>query len=148
MLPEAKHYLDCLNQARANILKTIEGLDSDALNWTPLPNDANSLIVLAVHSLGAERKWIYQLVGQHTIERDRAAEFRVRAENVSMLNAQYTSASVETGNILLALSENEMNGTREKYTVRYCILHVIEHYNEHVGQMTLTRQLWEQTNQK
>lgn len=145
MLPEAKNYLDSLNQARANMLKAIEGLTPDALNWAPLSDDTNSLIVLAVHSLGAERKWIHQLVGQRTVERDRAAEFRVRAENVSMLNAQYAAVALETENILAALTEKEMSAEREKYSVRYCILHIIEHYNEHVGQMTLTRQLWEQS---
>ena len=48
VLAEAKSYLDRLNEVRANLLKTLEGLDTDALNWTPLPNEANSLIVLAV----------------------------------------------------------------------------------------------------
>jgi hypothetical protein len=26
--------------------------------------------------------------------------------------------------------------------VRWCILHVIEHYAQHLGHMQLTRQLW------
>jgi uncharacterized damage-inducible protein DinB len=148
MLSEIKAYIESLNQARAQILQTIEGLNAEALNWPPLPNDTNSLIVLAVHSLGAERRWIHQVVGKRNIERDRAAEFRTRAESAPMLSAQYAAVALESENILAGLTEKDLELGTEGHTVRWCIMHIVEHYYEHAGQMTLTRQLWEHRSQK
>jgi len=146
MLPEVQMYLDILRERRAEVLQTLEGLDAHALNWRPLPEETNSLYVLAFHSLGAERRWIHQVVGQRKIERDRAAEFRARGDDVAALRAPYDAATRDSEDILSRLGEADMDALRLKpqpHTMRWCILHVIEHYNEHLGQMRLTRQLWE-----
>ena len=49
-----------------------------------------------------------------------------------------------------AQAEQEMEALRTSergtYTVRGCLLHVLEHYSEHLGQMWLTRQLCENKN--
>ena len=100
--------------------------------------------MLAVHSLGAERKWIHQVVGKRNIERDRAAEFRTRAETAPIISAQYAAVALASEDILEALTEKDLNLEYEGHTVRWCIVRIVEHYYEHVGQMTLTRQLWEQ----
>ncbi len=143
MLPEAEVYVERLREARAGVLKTLDGLSADALNWHPLPDETNSLFALATHSLGAERHWLHELVGQRKIERDRAAEFRARGEEIAPLRALYDQVARASAEILARLVEADMTAPRGEYTVRWCILHVIEHYNEHLGQMRLTRQLWE-----
>ncbi len=136
-----------LRERRADILKTLEGLNADALNWHPLTDDTNSTYALAVHSLGAERRWIHEVVRVRKIERDRAAEFRARGDDVSKLRTMYDAVARESEEILGQLAEAGMDVLHGEapnvHTFRWCILHIIEHYNEHLGQMRLTRQLWE-----
>ncbi len=146
MLPEIQNYISTLRERRADLLQTLDGLSADALNWRPLPDDANSLYALAFHSLGAERRWIHEVVGQRKIDRDREAEFRARGDDVPALRSLYDAVTRESEEILARLVEADLETVRpepQPHTVRWCILHVVEHYNEHLGQMRLTRQLWE-----
>jgi uncharacterized damage-inducible protein DinB len=151
MVPAIKTYIEILRVRRADILKTLEGLNEEALNWRPLPNEANSLYALALHSLGAERKWIHEIIGGQKIERDREAELRAQAQDAKSLHAQYDAAANVSEQVLARLMLTELETMRAamrygEQSVRWCILRVIEHYNEHLGQMLLTRQLWENRN--
>ncbi|MEW5718014.1 MAG: DUF664 domain-containing protein [Chloroflexota bacterium] len=146
MLAEIQNYISTLRERRADLLQTLDGLSADALNWRPLPEEANSLYALAFHSLGAERRWIHEVVGQRKIERDRAAEFRARGDDVAALRVLYDGVTRDSEEILARLVAAELDALRDQpqpHSVRWCILHVVEHYNEHLGQMRLTRQLWE-----
>jgi uncharacterized damage-inducible protein DinB len=147
MLAEVALYIRLLRERRAVILETLAGLSADALNWCPLPDATNSLYALAVHALGAERHWIHAVVGGRAVERDRAAEFRARGDDVAALRAQSAAVARTSEEILGQLTEAEMDAPRgaapNTHPVRWCILHIIEHDNEHLGQMRLTRQLWE-----
>jgi uncharacterized damage-inducible protein DinB len=147
MLPETLTCVQVLREARALALKNLDGLTADALNWHPLPDETNSLYALAVHLLGAERRWLHLEVGQRKVERDREAEFRARGDELAPLRSMYDAVASESEEILALLDESAMNALRGKapdeHSVRWCILHVIEHYSEHLGQMRLTRQLWE-----
>ncbi len=148
MLAEVETYIERLRHTRAEILKTLDELSVDALNWHPLPDETNSLYALATHLLGAERGWLHEVVGQRQIERDRAAEFRARGEDIAALRMAYDTVARESEDILVRLAETDMTTLRGKnasnmHTVRWSILHIVEHYNEHLGQMRLTRQMWE-----
>lgn len=148
MVPAIKTYIEILRARRADVLKTLEGLNEEALNWRPLSNEANSLYALALHSLGAERKWIHEIIGGRKVERDREAELRAQAQDVKSLRVQYDAAANESEEVLARLTLTELETMRAamrygEQSVRWCILRVIEHYNEHLGQMLLTRQLWE-----
>jgi uncharacterized damage-inducible protein DinB len=147
MLAEAEGYIGMLQEARAELLQTLDGLSPEGLNWFPLADDTNSPFALATHCLGAERAWLHELVGGRKIERDRPAEFRARGEDAAPLRAACAAVTQETEIILGSLNESEMASPRsrggEVHPVRWCILHILSHYNEHMGQMRLTRQLWE-----
>jgi hypothetical protein len=146
MLSEISTYISIMRERRAEMLQTLEGLGADALNWRPLPEETNSLYTLAFHSLGAERRWIHAVVGQRSIEREREAEFRARGDDVSALRALYDVVAGDSEEILARLVEADLDAVRQEpkpHSVRWCILHVVEHYDEHLGQMRLTRQLWE-----
>ena len=147
MGPAIELYERLLRQRRADVLKILDGLEAEALNWHPLSDATNSIFALAVHLLGAERHWIHERTGGRKIERDRAAEFRAKGDDVAMLRAQYETVARTSEEILGRLVEAELDVAREdgkgKFTFRFCILHILDHYAEHVGQMALTRQLWE-----
>lgn len=147
MLPEIETYLTRLHDRRAQVLRCVQELSPDALDWKPVAQDTNSIAVLAIHCLGAERQWLHAIVGKMNIERNRDAEFRSRAEDATALPAMYAAASDVSERILSALTPEEMDAPRSylRYneSVRWCIVHVLEHYSEHLGQMWLTRQLYE-----
>ncbi|MGE5139872.1 MAG: DinB family protein [Rudaea sp.] len=144
---EIETYLARLTGLRSEVWETLEDLDTAALNWTPLPEGTNSLLVLATHSLGAEHGWIAEVVGREPKTRIRANEFRARGSGLEQLRERFEATARESERILSGLNESDLNETREgtsgeTVTVRWAIIHVIEHYAEHLGQMSLTRQLW------
>src|ERR1700738_2313226 len=66
-----------------SIREQVRGLDHGTLNWKPLPL-ANSIVVLIVHTLAAERDAL-SAVRMLTNERDREAEFKAEAEEADLL---------------------------------------------------------------
>ncbi len=151
MLTEVQTYLDELNALRANVLQTLEGLDASALNWRPLPTDTNSLFIMATHSLGSERGWFGSVIANQPATRDRAGEFRAQGNDIAALRTAFRETEPYSREILAPLTAQDLDAVRQHHehgtvTVRWVLLHILKHYSEHLGQMRLTRQLWE--NQK
>lgn len=144
---EAQTYIERFRDLRAQTLKTLEGMNARQLNWKPTRHDTNSPYVLAVHLLGSERYWIHQVVGNLTIERDRDAEFRARGKNGEALKTAFEEVTRTSDGILGALASTDFDKDRKTNsegrlrTTRWCVLHMIEHYSEHLGHIQLTRQM-------
>src|SRR5919108_4321157 len=100
MLPSIEMYERLIRHRRADVLKILDGLDAEALNWHPTSDETNSVYALAVHALGAERQWIHARTGGRKIERDRAAEFRAKGDGAAALHSQYETVARETREIL------------------------------------------------
>ena len=143
-------YLKLLEQRHNEILESIEGLTSAALDWSPGP-DMNSISVLVFHLTGAERYWIGDVAAQDPKERDRDAEFRVHDVEMDVLrtrvmdNLDYARAVLETFRVedLETVCTSARDGNM--FTVGWALLHALEHTTLHLGQIQLTRQLWEQS---
>jgi uncharacterized damage-inducible protein DinB len=150
MNPELTHYLQLLDDLRGQVRALIADLPAEALNWRPVAgadeHATNSLAVLAAHVAGAERFWIAEVIGGRPATRDRDAEFRTIAGEAAELLRRLDSVAAETTEGLPSLSEADFDGTRvargREVTVRWGILHVIEHTALHLGHMQLTNQLW------
>ncbi len=56
---------------------TLDGLEEAEVNWRPRAKDANSLLVIATHTLGAAEAHVLQLLAGQQIDRIRASEFTV-----------------------------------------------------------------------
>lgn len=148
MLPEITEYLDSLDRQRTKIFETLEGAPREAWNWMPTGDETNSLFVLAKHCIGSEHGWIFEILGRGQQTRVRSAEFVARGEAPDDLRAEFQRVANETRKVLGALTEDELVTARFReshgqVSVRWIILHVIEHFSEHLGQMYLTKQLWE-----
>lgn len=149
MIPAIEDYLDRLGKLHADIQSVIEGLPPEALDWVP-GSDANSLCALAVHVAGAERYWIGDVVGRDPSHRDRSAEFRAQGLDATTLitrlaNTLDHSRSVLEGLRLVEL-EDERISPRDGRRVRvaWAMAQALSHTAEHLGQMQLTRQWWDQ----
>lgn len=149
MVSVLENYLERLQALHADIERTIEGLPPPALDWVPGP-DMNSLGVLAVHVAGAERYWIGDVVGRDPSGRDRAAEFRTRGLDAAALKACLAETLAYSQAVLERLTLPDLEATRvslrdgREFTVAWCLAHALEHTALHLGQMQITRQLWEQ----
>jgi len=143
-----KEYLSLLEDCHNGILDALDGLPPAALDWTP-GHAMNSISVLVFHVTGAERYWIEDVAMQDLKERDRDAEFRVHGVEAAVLkkrladNLEYAHTVLEKFTIQdLEKSRVSARDGRE-FTVAWALLHALEHATLHLGQIQITRQLWE-----
>jgi len=140
-----------LSEQKTAMRAIVDGLSDEGLNWLPGGNDeTNSIAQMLSHALEAER-FLAATSIDATVDRSREAQFQI--ENVSatdvlvtidqseqivngfldQLTAEHLGQEVSRGT---ALGSRSHNGS-------WWLLHAIEHSNEHIGQASLTRQLFE-----
>ena len=144
-----EEYLNILQTCHADILKALDGLPPAALDWIPGP-DMNSISVLVFHLTGAERYWIGDVAAQDPTVRDRDAEFKVHEIGVHVLKKRLTDNTEYARIALEKFTIQDLEATRvsardgREFTVAWALIHALEHSTLHLGQIQLTRQLWEQ----
>jgi len=145
-----KDYLNLLQDCHNGILAALEGLPPAALDWTP-GQDMNSISVLVFHLTGAERFWIGDIAAQDPSDRDRDAEFRVHDVEMDVLKNRLANNLEYARNTLDKMSLQDLEASRistrdgREYTVAWALLHALDHATLHLGQIQITRQLWEQS---
>lgn len=147
---EIKECLRVLDEIKDEIRGIVRDLDEEVLNWTPLSAEVtNSIYSLVVHICGSERQMIHHTIGGLDIDRDREAEFRAAGESPSELEDLLQSTSGISREILESLTSGQLEESRDtglwgEVSVRRAILRQIHHQALHLGQMQLTRQLYEE----
>lgn len=150
MTPEITSYLDLIEDLRGQVGDLITNLPADALNWRPIESTdnhaTNSLAVMVSHIAGAEHFWIYEMIGRQPPTRDRPAEFKTFVDGPAPLLEKLNQTGHETRRIFSTLTAADLEEDRQvegrQVSVRWAILHVIDHTALHLGQMQLTYQLW------
>ncbi len=153
MTPEIEHYLQFFADYHRQIDELIKDLPLEAFNWRPLTGEegadvhvTNSLAVLLTHLTGAEQFWIGELLGGHVINRDREAEFHTIATDVESLRQRLRATDVLVREVLTTVSparlEESVQVREHTLTLRWGVIHMIEHTAQHLGHMELTVQLW------
>lgn len=143
-----KEYLRLLQACHNDILKALDGLPQAALDWTP-GQGMNSIGVLLVHIAGSTRHMINVAV-QEPSDRDREAEFIAQNLGMDILkqrladNMEYIQRVVEKMSLQDLETTHVLPNERE-YPVAWGLLHALDHASLHLGQIQLTRQLWEQS---
>ena len=85
-------YWDMIRNSVDELVACLEGLDGDSLNWKPL-DDANSLCVLATHTMGNVRHNFLSILCGGPITRDRDSEFAAMGDSVAEIEAGVERAS-------------------------------------------------------
>ena len=142
---------DLLRRARDDVRAAIEGLPPDALNWRPAGPDTNSIAAMANHALRSTRHWLCVAVGEPLPKRDRPTEFEHAArdggELLAFVDATFEDCLTLAGKSRTvdwcALRSQWDPDTGIQLFAAWALLHAVQHLREHVGQMALTRQLWE-----
>ena len=142
-------YLDNLNELHTDILRTINDLPQEALDWSPFPG-GNSCSVIISHIAGAEKYWLGDVVAGAPSGRDREAEFRVRNLIVSELEARLQESLTYAEDVLEEIGLGDLETTRisprndQEVTVAWALIHALKHTAIHLGHVQITRQLWEE----
>ncbi len=148
MQPFLVDYLKILETLHREFAQALDGLSVEAVNWSP-GEECNSLAVLAVHTAGAERFWIGDVVLNEPLQRDRPGEFVGRGLSAQQALGRLDAALVYAQTALDRLHMADLAATRisprdgKEVTVAYALLHALEHTAMHAGHAQLTRQLWE-----
>lgn len=150
---ENSNYVKWLEDMRQAVRDVLLGLDERGLNWRPLPERTNSIFNLAQHCAWVERWQIGTMVGGQEFPYDWShnEDLQGSGEDAADLLFWLDEAATASRQILERLPSARMDETRmverggiqQEVTLRWFVVHTIEHYSEHIGQMRLTRQLWE-----
>lgn len=149
---EARTLLKSIIGLLERMSRCLKDLSADELNWRPPTASSNSLYVLGTHVLGNAEAWILGIALGRPIRRDRPAEFGAVGSDPATLIGKAIELGrtlTETVTPLAEALDQERDpspelwgeGQPRRLTVRECLLHVIEHAAEHIGQMELTRDL-------
>jgi hypothetical protein len=128
----------------------VAGRDAEALNWRPGP-ETNSLAVLVIHLLGAEHSCVTTALGR-PIDRDRDAEFDFVATGPDELLAEIDRIDALLPDLIDQLTAEDLEANRTRPNDRldrerpgiWWLLHSMRQSREHIGQMMLTIQLYDQ----
>jgi len=141
-------YQISLKEIHDDVRSAIKGLSTEALDWK-FGKDANSIAVLIVHLIGAERYWIGDVVlGQHS-GRDRASEFVVRDFNEADLIERLAEIEDYIQKAIEPLCLEELEGKRisprngREVSVGWALCHALTHTALHLGHIQITRQMWD-----
>ena len=140
-------YLDNLAMLHTDMLKAVRHLPAEALDWVPYPG-GNSMSVLVVHSVGAEKFWIGDVVAGEPSGRDRPAEFKVQGLSTQELEARLNESLGYAELVLKKLEMDDLKSVRkdprndQEITVASALAHTLKHTALHLGHLELTRELW------
>ena len=141
---EIAKFRDDLAWLLRHVVGCLDGLTDAEINWRPPAKDANSLLVLATHTLGAAEDHVVRQLGGQDIARVRASEFTVsgRAEPI---RARLDEVIARITGVLDGLDPAELDRERAtpggSTTGREVLLWAVVHASQHHGVAQLTRDL-------
>ena len=127
------------------LIGCLEGQRADDLNWTPL-EDANSLYVLATHTMGNIRQNVLGGLCDVPVQRDRDAEFQVTGDSPEEIKARWNELRDQISDCVLHVPEDRLDRAKEHpgrgaISDRETLIVAARHAAEHFGQAQLTRDL-------
>jgi len=141
-------YLDRLGHLHEDCKLAIEGLSQDALDWKPGPS-MNSIGVLIIHLIGAERYWFGDFIMKEPSGRNRDQEFQSNGLDPLELSHRLDDALAYIEKSLDQLTIQDLMEIRvsprdgREFTIGWGILHVLKHTALHLVHVEVTRHMWE-----
>ena len=142
---ETDLYWNKIRNTVDELVACLEGLYSDSLNWRPL-DDANSLYVLATHTMGNVRHNFLSLLCGLPVTRDRDAEFMVRGGSAVEIEGRWNELEHQISDAIEELPPSDLDRQRDHphggiITSRELLIFVARHAAAHYGQPQPTRDL-------
>ncbi len=131
--------------------QAINGIEFPELNWRPSPT-SNTIGNLIKHITGSESFWIHHVVGGYKTNRDRPSEFEKNEFQIINLREEMDNVHEITSNVLTNLTNEQLTEMRsypskqaavdQNTTIHWCLMHVLEHTAQHIGQIFYIRKLY------
>jgi len=126
------------------VIGSADGLSAAQLAWTPAAKSANSLLVLAAHTVGAAERHILVNIAGRKPGGTRDAEFAAPPE-IARIRARWETVKRGIVDVLDNLPpgrlDDDLPGPVSTRSVQAMIVHAIAHAAEHAGQAELTRDI-------
>jgi hypothetical protein len=142
---EVESFWRFIKHSMERILACTEGLDEEDLNWRPL-NNANSLYVLATHTMANLEENILGVLAGRKALRNRNEDFKVKGSSIAPVKQSWRESQERVSSYLKELTVADLNKEyqhprRGKITGWEILMAVSRHASEHVGHAELTRDL-------
>lgn len=126
------------------VIGATDGLSTSQLAWMPSAKGANSLLVLAAHTVGAAERHILVHIAGRKPGGTRDEEFEAKAD-IAAVRARWDDVKRGIVEVLDNLPpgrlDEDLPGPVSSRSVHAMIIHGIAHAAEHAGQAELTRDL-------
>lgn len=144
--PEVASFWRAIRETVDRLLTTLDGLSDEQIHWRPAAPEANSLSVLAIHTMGNVEENILETLCGQTVNRQRDREFRESGASAAAIQERWQQLQTQIEWALAPLTTEALAGTykhsrREQESGYDVLILVARHAGEHAGQAELTRDL-------
>jgi hypothetical protein len=148
----ADTFVSLYRRIHDDLREEVARLSPQALTWVPGP-ETNSISTLVIHLLGSEAE-VLRIVRGVPSERDRASEFSARVEDPDQLMRRIDDADRLLGDLGPDISAEDLSALRVRpsavnnrtpRTGLFWLLNSYGHAREHLAQLRLTKQLFDET---
>jgi hypothetical protein len=141
---EAALYAESIVGKVERIVSCLDGRSDDEINARPPVKDANSLHVLAVHTMANVSESVFEIILDQPVNRDRDAEFAVAKGSATAVRTQWEDLKRRVQLAVEGLTPHQLDAEythhrRGTITGRQLLLLTATHASEHVGHAELTR---------
>lgn len=134
-------------ESEDKLIESLDGLGEDALNWSPLDN-ANSLYVLATHTMGNIEQNVLGGICDQPFQRDRDAEFSAQGASWETIQTRWRELRCRISECIKDIPQDRLERKKESslgiLTGRETLMVVARHAAEHLGHAEITHDLLKQ----
>jgi DinB superfamily len=147
----AESFVTLYRQIHDQLREEVSGLGPQAVTWMPGP-DTSSISTLVVHLLGSENE-VLQIVRGLPSDRNRASEFSVQVDDPEELLTRIRDADRRLEELGPEITDEDLATLRVRpsavrnrtpRTGLFWLLNSYGHAREHLAQLQLTKQLFDE----
>ena len=142
--PALAEMRDRLLEEVERVLSAADGLDATQLSWAPSTKGANSLLVLAAHTVGAAERHVVRSIGGGEVTGTREEEFVARGD-MAPIRARWDAVRRKIVETIDSMPPGRLDDAVPKpsriRTIHGLLVHAVAHAAEHAGQAELMRDL-------
>jgi hypothetical protein len=147
---EAKMFADSIVGKVDRIVDCLDGRTSEQITARPPVKNANSLLVLAVHTMANVEEAVFEILHGQPVNRNRDAEFATSSGTADEVKQRWNELKPKVQEAIESMEDAKLaaeydDHRRGRNTGRGILLLTATHASEHVGHAELTRD-WIDTN--
>ena len=156
LCPKVATWYAIMMNSREYLIEIIEGLDEEALDFTPNEEKIETIGTLLMHIAAVEWSWIFEDIDGMEMDFERfkygfSLRTNVNIPQIKGKSKQFyldelKDVREKVYNRLCHLKDGELEkmvgSDKEKYTIEWILFHIAEHEMMHIGQILLLRRMF------